>query len=138
MEFSPRFVTLTSIKFRIFLSGQIFLTHQFVSQFFQHWDKIFKNELLYRVVLEFAYLGKLLTFYNDDVIKFSYVCTLYLALELLSLINIAKLANSTGRTCFGYVINSQIVVPTRVRNHDRNRARFARFSRQFFRIINYF
>ena len=49
-----------------------------MSRFSRNWDKIFKNGLLYRVFLEFAYLGKLFSFCFDDVIKFSHVCTLYL------------------------------------------------------------
>jgi len=51
----------------------VFLPHEFVSQFSQNWYQIFINGLLYRALPEFEYLGKLLTYCNDDVIKFSHV-----------------------------------------------------------------
>ena len=64
--------------------GQFFLTQEFVSRFSQNWEEIFGNGLWHHVPTEFAYLGKLLTFTgsdrlrNGDVMKFSYVFSLYL------------------------------------------------------------
>ena len=61
-----------------------FNSKEFVSQFSQNWEEIFGNGLWHHVLTEFAYLGKLLTFTgndrlrNGDVIKFSFVFSLYL------------------------------------------------------------
>ena len=62
MEFSPRLVTLTSIKFRIFLSGQIFLTHQFVSQFSQTGTRYSKTD--------FCFVSPLLTMSGNTKVRF--------------------------------------------------------------------